>query len=255
MARLAPPPLTLGHPAPNGARSNQAGSNGARSKVAGKKTKVPTGRRPTRRNVPLVALGVVLVVGCAIGFSSAWLKAGGHERVLVVANNLSSGQVLTSSDVKSVQISTGNGISTIPATETAAIVGRPVDQSLTSGSLLTQSDLGPSTGPPSGRAMVGLALKPGQYPPGVAPGERVLVVMNGGANGAASGSSGFSGSSASTVAAPLIATVMGVEQAPANSSQSVIVSVQLAEGYGAAVASAASAGNVALAVISSNGAS
>jgi hypothetical protein len=103
--------------------------------------------------------------------------------------------------------------------------------------------------------MVGLALKPGQYPPGVAAGERVLVVMGSGSNSGGSGPTGFSTSSSSNAAAPLAGTVMSVEQAPANSSESIIVSVQLAEGNGAAVASAASAGNVALAVVSSKGAS
>jgi hypothetical protein len=244
MARSAAPPLNLGRPAPNGAVSNGASS----------KAKAPTAKRSTRRNVPLVALGVLLVVGCAIGFSSAWLRAGGRQQVLVVANNLSTGQILTSSDLKTVQISGGNGLSAIPASQASEIVGRPVALPVTSGSLLVPSDLGPSTGPPDGRAMVGLALKPGQYPPGMAAGERVLVVM-GAPNSGGSGSSGFSTSSSSNAAAPLAGTVMSVEQAPANTSESIIVSVQLAEGNGAAVASAASAGNVALAVVSSKGAS
>ncbi|HEX4220228.1 MAG TPA: SAF domain-containing protein [Acidimicrobiales bacterium] len=205
--------------------------------------------------MPLVALGVLLVVGCAIGFSSAWLRAGGHQQVLVVANDLSTGQILTSSDLKTVQISGGNGLSVIPASQAAEMVGRPVAQPITSGSLLIPSDLGSSVGPPQGRAMVGLALKPGQYPPGVAAGERVLVVLGGGSGSAASGSTGFSPSSSSNAEAPLAGTVVSVEQAPANSSESIIVSVQLAEGNGAAVASAASAGNVALAVVSSKAAS
>lgn len=245
MARSASPPLNLGRPAPNGAVSDGASN----------KAKASTAKRPTRRNVPLVALGVLLVVGCAIGFSSAWLRAGGRQQVLVVVNNLSTGQILTSSDLKSVQISGGNGLSAIPASQASEMVGRPVAQPVTTGSLLTPSDLGPSTGPPAGRAMVGLALKPGQYPPGVAAGERVLVVMGDGSNTGGSGSSGFSTSSSSNAEAPLAGTVVSVEQAPANSSESIIVSVQLAEGNGAAVASAASAGNVALAVVSSKGAS
>jgi hypothetical protein len=116
---------------------------------------------------------------------------------------------------------------------------------LTSGSLLTEADLGPSTGPPSGQSVVGLALKPGQYPPGIAPGAQVLVVLSGGSAASASSPSGTSSTDA-----PLNATVIGVEVAPVNSSDSVVVSLQLAEGSGPAVAAAGGAGNVALAIVS-----
>jgi hypothetical protein len=200
--------------------------------------------------VPLIALGVLLVVGCAIGFSSAWLRAGGRQQVLVVSTNLSAGQILTSSDLRSVQLSTGTGLSPIPASEASEIVGHPVALPLSPGSLLTQSDLGPSALPPSGQAVVGLALKPGQYPPGITAGAQVLVVVGGSTS---SGSTSSSGSSPTD--APIEAAVVGVEAAPTDSSDSVVVSVQLAEGNGAAVAAAGSAGNVALAIVSSGRAS
>jgi hypothetical protein len=135
----------------------------------------------------------------------------------------------------------------VPASQLSQVVGRPMSSTVSSGALLTASDVAPSTGPPSGRAVVGLALKPGQYPPGVAPGDRVLVVVNG--SGSSPLSSTATGGSISD--APVEAIVVGEQTPPANSSVSLIVSVQLASGSGAAVASAASAGTVALAVISS----
>jgi hypothetical protein len=209
------------------------------------KPRTAPGRKTTNRNLPLVALGVLLVVGCAIGFSSAWLRAGGHQQVLVVTGNLSAGHILTSSDLKAVRISTGNGLSIVPASEASHLVGHPVALPLTSGTLLTKADLGPSAGPPNGQSVVGLALKPGQYPPGITSGSQVLVVISG---GSASSASSSSGSSSTDV--PLNATVIGVEEAPVNSSDSVVVSLQLAEGGGPAVATAGSAGNVALAIVS-----
>jgi hypothetical protein len=247
MARLATQPLRPGRAAPNGTdSSNGAGPNGAEP---GKPRTAP-GRKTTKRNLPLVALGVLLVVGSAIGFSSAWLRASGHQQVLVVTGNLPAGHVLTSTDLKAVRISTGNGIAVVPASETSHLVGHPVALPLTSGALLTEADLGPSAGPPSGQSVVGLALKPGQYPPEIASGDQVLVVISGG-----SASSASSSSSSSSTDAPLDATVVGVEAAPVNSSDPVVVSLQLAEGSGPAVAAAGSAGNVTLAIVSPGGGS
>ncbi len=205
--------------------------------------------RATKRNLPLVGLGVLLVVGCAIGFSSAWLRAGGRQDVLVVDTSLAAGQVLSSSDLQTAQLSVARGIASMPASQLSQVIGRPVSTTLTPGTLLTETDVAQMAGPPSGRAEIGLALKPGQYPPGVTPGDRVLVVINAGSSPT---SSNFSPTSvASSENAPMEATVIGVESPPADSSESLIVSIQLAEGNGSAVASAASAGNVALAVISS----
>ena len=47
--------------------------------------------------MPLVVVGVLLVVGCALGFADASLSLASHEDVLVVAQPLAAGQVLTSS--------------------------------------------------------------------------------------------------------------------------------------------------------------
>jgi hypothetical protein len=168
--------------------------------------------------------------------------------VLVVANNVPAGGVLTSSDLRSAQVSVGSGIAFISSAEADQVVGRAVTSAITAGTLLVPSDVTGTPGPPSGRAVVGLALKPGQYPANIETGDRVLVVINTGG----STSSGPTDSATSpTTTAPVEATVVEVDQAPANSSESIVVSVQMPRGNGAAVASAASGGDVALAVVSS----
>lgn len=237
MARLATRPLGADRSPADGTTPNG---------VDPERRRTPIGRRTAKRNAPLIALGVLLVVGSAIGFSSAWLRAGGRQQVLIVATNLSAGQILTSSELRTVQVSTGSGLSPIAASEISNVIGRPVALPLVAGSLLTQANLGPSALPPKGQAVVGLALKPGQYPPGISAGAHVLVVVSGG-----SGSSGSSAAASSAADAPIEATVTGVDQAPTNSSDSLIVSVQLAEGNGSAVAAAGSSGNVALVIVSS----
>ena len=244
MSRVTAVPMKHGGNISNGAVGSGADPT---------RRRVTTPGRVTKRNLPLVGLGVLLVVGCAIGFSSAWLRAGGRQDVLVMTKSLAAGQVLAPSDLGTARISVASGIASVPSAELSQVIGRPVASALMSGTLLTESDVAQSVGPPRGRAVVGLALKPGQYPPDIAAGERVLVVVDG-ADSTTSGSSAPSGSSAtsgSTAAdTPVEATVIGVEPSVAN-SESLVVTVQLAEGNGTSVASAASGGNVALAIISS----
>jgi hypothetical protein len=77
----------------------------------------------------------------------------------------------------------------------------------------------------------------------------VLVVIGGSTSSSSTASSG-----SSPADAPIESTVLGVEAAPTDSSDTVVASVQLAEGHGAAVAAAGSAGNVALVIVSSESA-
>jgi hypothetical protein len=64
----------------------------------------PAGARPAgtrgrpaarRRQVPLVVVGVLLVIGGALTFADASLHLGSREEVLVVSQPLATGQVLT----------------------------------------------------------------------------------------------------------------------------------------------------------------
>jgi hypothetical protein len=206
-------------------------------------------QRSTNRNMPLVAVGVLLVVGCAIGFSSAWLRAGGRQQVLVVSSAISAGQVLNPSDLHVAQLSVGSGLSPVPASQESAVIGRAVALPLAAGTLLTETDLGPGADPPSGQAVVGLALKPGQYPPEVTAGDRVLVVTNPSSTADAAAAAATD-SGTTVVVPPVPATVVGVESASETDSDSAVVEVQLAEGDGASVATAASAGDIALVLVS-----
>jgi SAF domain len=221
-------------------------ANGAEAGFANAKSRKPGWT--TRRNAPLVGLGVLLIFGCAIGFSSALLRAGGRQEVLVAARTLTVGHVISSSDLRTAQMSLAGGISSVPASEVSQIIGHPASAAVASGSLLTESDVAPSLGPPRGHAVVGLALKPGQFPVGLVPGDRVLVVVGSGIS-TTSGSS--DPSDPSSAVAPMEGTVLEVESAAIDSSGSLVASVQLDEGNGAVVATAASAGNVALAILPS----
>jgi hypothetical protein len=235
VARLAPTTVSPRH-----------SSNGAGPGAAGARPRSYS----ANRNIPLVAVGVLLVVGCAIGFSSAWLRAVGRQEVLVTSNALAAGQVVTPSDLHVAQLSVGSGLFPVPAAQESAVVGRAMALPVAAGTLLTESDLGPGADPPSGQAVVGLALKPGQYPADVTAGDRVLVVTNPSST-ADTAAAGATGSGTTVVVPPVPAIVVGVQSASATTSDSAVVEVQLAEGDGAAVATAASAGDIALVLVSS----
>src|ERR1700723_4813297 len=112
MPRLTSEPLISSIHA-NGVETNGAGFGNTQSRKDGWTTK---------RNLPLVGLGVLPLVGCAIGFSSALLRAGGRQEVLVVARDLSAGHIISSSDLRAAQLSLAGDIASIPASEAPQIL-------------------------------------------------------------------------------------------------------------------------------------
>lgn len=97
------------------------------------------------------------------------------------------------------------------------MIGQPVAYALPGGVLLTRAELGSGAQPPVGQAIAAVAVKPGQYPPGLAPGVRVLLVPAG-SGGAAPSSGGPSGG-------PWPASVVGVLALAGE--QGAVVTVQL----------------------------
>ncbi|MHB1584550.1 MAG: SAF domain-containing protein [Acidimicrobiales bacterium] len=186
--------------------------------------------------MPLVVVGVLLVVGCALGFADASLSLASHEDVLVVAQPLAAGQVLTSSDLRAVKVSTGTGLEVVPVSAEASVVGRPVGLALAAGALLTQGEVGAASPANAGEDVVAVGLKPGLFPPGLAPGDRVQVVP------VVTSSS----STATAPGSPVNATVLGVEAAPAASGAATVFSLQVAKSDADAVAALAAAGEVSL---------
>ena len=186
--------------------------------------------------MPLVVVGVLLVVGCALGFADASLSLASHQDVLVVAQPVAAGQVLTAGDLRSVRVSTGAGLAVVPAAEEASVVGRPLAVPLVAGALLTQDETGARSPVTAGADVVAVALKAGLFPPDLAPGDRVQVVP---VVTSASSTPTVSGS-------PVDATVLGVQAAAASSNADTVFSLQVASSEADGVASLAAAGEASL---------
>lgn len=209
------------------------------------------GRRPPsrvtgsgrRRRVPHLLLGVLLVAGCVVGAIVVGSQLGNRISVLALARAVTVGQSLTTKDIRQVAISFDSGLDVVHAESLSSVVGRPVAFSLPAGALLTGAVLGDPLLPPSGYALAAVALKPGQFPLGLAPGTRVAVLV-----APAAGSAG--GSAPPPQASPWIATVTGVEQR--GNDQTTVAVLLLAEGDAHQLATAP-AGQISLVAVNGGG--
>ena len=131
----------------------------------------------------------MLVVVCALVFAEGWLAAGHRQPVLALAQPVAAGQVITAADLETVRVSAAGPVSLVPASRQAEVVGSTAAASLPAGSLLAGSDIG--TPPPvKGQVRLGIALKPGAYPPDLAAGQDVDVLATPAAAASGSSSSG-----------------------------------------------------------------
>lgn len=212
-----------------------------------------------RRQWPRVGVGIVAVVGCALAFAATSLQVGGRTGVLELRASLPAGAVITAADLGVVQVS-APGVAVLPAAEQASIIGRTAAVPLVAGSLLSPAELGPPRALPAGSAEVAVALKPGGFPPELAPGDHVLVVTlpaTATSGGSGTGSAGGIGSTGGVVPlGPTPAVVIGV-QSPgatgATGATDTVVSIQVALADAPALADAAGAGQASLVLVPASG--
>jgi hypothetical protein len=192
-----------------------------------------------------VVVGVLLVLGCALAFADASVHLGSREEVLVVAQPVAAGQVLTAGDLRAAGVSTGSGLDVVLVGGESSVIGRRAAVPLVAGSLLSATEVGAFPPVGSGSDEVAVGLKAGAFPPDLAPGDRVQVVP------VASTSGGGAGSVAS--GSPVDATVLGVDAAPPGSGSPTVFSLQVGRGDADEVASLAAAGEASLIEVGAGG--
>jgi hypothetical protein len=158
--------------------------------------------------------------------------------VLAVARPVAAGEVIELGDLREVRVSADPGLRPMPAAERGAVVGRVASADLAPGTLLTAGHVSGAPTMEAGRAQVGVAVKAGQAPADLRPGDRVLVVLA--PDPTVAGPSGQS--DGDVVEGGRVTAV-----APAaDGSGATVVTVEVAEGDAAAVATASLAGRVGL---------
>ena len=202
--------------------------------------------RVRRRNGPLAAAGVLLVAGCALAFTLAWLRAGDRLPVLAVAHPVAAGQVLTAADLQVVRVSVGGPVTLVPASQEPDVAGHAASTALPAGSLLAAGDIG-APPPAAGQAVLGVAVKPGQYPPDLAAGDTVdvLALPGGPAGGPGPGGSG-------QVALPAGQAVV-VSVTPQAAPGQTVVEIRVSQDAMPQVAAAAADGQIDLAAVPAGG--
>jgi hypothetical protein len=130
-----------------------------------------------RLNRSRLLLGIFLIATLSLAFAVLYSNVGSRQPVLAIARPVNAGQKIRSSDLSEVRVSLDPALKPIAASERATVEGRVAAVNLVPGTLLTRAEL--ATGPAldSGRSEVGLALKPGQFPPGLRVGDHVSAVL------------------------------------------------------------------------------
>lgn len=176
------------------------------------------GRAPGhRRQLPLVILGALLLLGGALAFAETAIHLQSREEVLVTTAALGAGQVLTESDLRPVTMAPGNGLALVPADDEGTVLGRPLAVPLVAGVPLTSGELGAPSAVEVGSDTVALLLRPGGFPPDLGPGNRVEVVPV--------ASAGTAGVPPST--AEVSATVLAISAAPSDANGGSVVTLQV----------------------------
>ncbi|MDQ1364114.1 MAG: hypothetical protein QOF20_1325 [Acidimicrobiaceae bacterium] len=202
----------------------------------------PPPRPRPARNVAGILLGVVLVAFCAAGVAAFTASLGHRRSVLVVVRPVNAGSVIRDADLGEARLAPDPALRTVAASGRGRIVGRIASVNLVPGTLLAEAEL--ATGPQvdAAHAIVGLALKAGQFPTSVRPLDSVSVVETSPASSL--------GPADATV---LVDNAQVTESAAAADGQTTIVSVLVPRNIAPTVAGAAAHGQISLVLLGGSG--
>jgi hypothetical protein len=128
-------------------------------------------------------------------------------------------------------------VDTISASDSSTVIGQPVAVSLPAGALLTRAEIGAAT-MPTGQALVAVAVKAGQFPPSLAAGARVHLILMPSSSALTGVTVGPSASPVGQTESGWVATVTDVQTLP--NEQGTVVSLLLVQADAEQVASVAS---------------
>ncbi|MEV2272906.1 SAF domain-containing protein [Nonomuraea africana] len=118
--------------------------------------------------------GGIVVLACAFASAALTLRVGASkDGALAVQADLQAGHILTAADLRAVKGSMDADL--VTPDRARKVIGRQTKVPLMAGTLLTANVVGDPAFPQPGLAVIGVAVKPGQYPPDLAPGNRVSV--------------------------------------------------------------------------------
>jgi hypothetical protein len=216
----------------------------------------PAGRRlpsaPRERKPALAALALLLIVGGALGAAYLVLQSGKRVAAIEIAQQVGAGQQIPLSAMRQVQVAADTGIRYVPWADAAQVARFFAATTIPPGTLLSSAMVVQASAVTNGKDVLGLALKDGQWPAGLAVGDHVAIVAVSQSN--ASGCPGTGGQVLAGNASVLsVASASSASLAGASGNGATDVTVALNPGSAGAVACNASAGNVAVVVLPAGG--
>jgi hypothetical protein len=134
----------------------------AQSRVAARPDITPPSVRRVR--VPELALGLLLVVGFALGAVLWHSSTTARAAVVVVARPVPRGDAIQAGDLRAVRLGGASDLRVVPWSERSTVVGKVAAHDLESGAVLTKGALLDDAVLSMGEGLVALKLEPGGAP-------------------------------------------------------------------------------------------
>lgn len=195
--------------------------------------------KPRRRPV-FVAAGIAIVVVGALLIAQLIHAGQTENRVLEVRSDVGRGEVIRDTDLVAVTVGQVGNVSTVPADQLDALVGKRAAVDLRSGSLLSDGAIGAAdTVPAPGKSLVGLKLAPGQVPIGdLTAGAKLRLIQTSALNGSATATDAAN-TNGQSWDATMAASTKGTDQVT-------LVNVEVKSGEAARIAQLTSQGRIAV---------
>lgn len=195
--------------------------------------------KPRRRPV-FVAAGIAIVVVGALLIAQLIHAGQTENRVLEVRSDVGRGEVIRDTDLVAVTVGQVGNVSTVPADQLDALVGKRAAVDLRSGSLLSAGAIGAAdTVPAPGKSLVGLKLAPGQVPIGdLTAGAKLRLIQTSALNGSATATDAAN-TNGQSWDATMAASAKGTDQVT-------LVNVEVKSGEAARIAQLTSQGRIAV---------
>lgn len=180
---------------------------------------------PRERKPALAALAVLLILLGALGATVMVLRAGDKISVVEVTTNVAAGQPIPESAIQQVDVSDVSGVTFIRWNQRGSLTsGFVAATNLVPNSVLVRSMItAKSDALASGKSLVGLSLKEGQYPDGLKAGDTVAAYLVGNDakttdTGSTSGTGTGTGSGSGTGPTTLISSHLVIQSVGGTSS-------------------------------------
>jgi hypothetical protein len=210
---------------------------------------------------------VLLILVGALGATVLVLRAGNKIQAIKITAPVAQGQSIPASAMTEADVASGTGINYVLWSQRNGLGGFRAATNLVPGTALVGEMLTQQSGLASGKVLVGVSLRDGQYPSGLKAGDNVAAYLvntsgvtesgSGSSAGAGAGSGAGKSSSATASSGSLLTASATVQSATATtdsngvSSGNLPVTLVVNQSDAPALAQAASAGQVALVVVPS----